>query len=266
MAAEGIRIITSYQTPEQIRQTQEANRMQTIRDDALVPIYVMWTSNVPDLETRASVEGVYDTVRASGQNREVIVFGSQAFGTGGFSSPDWYIKEALRRQYLRRTAGFGPQVDVNEVMGLFYEEPYQADPHWEVFIVNNDLNDRGINGQYLNFIFGSTNPDFPASVQSVTRLLSSVPDNQLRYDMTRRLLRHEVGHMFKLPSGLRTVNVTENLGKHCTNICTMRQGISIEEWAQLTQQETTRDVHFCNDCTNDLTRFAAKYRRLLPHS
>ncbi len=263
--AEGIRIRTGYQTPEQIRWVQEINSRQTIRNDALVPIYVMWTSNVPDFEARASVQGIYDTVRASGQNRKVKVFGSQRFGTGRFSSPDWYIEEAMRRQSLKRSIGFGPQVDVSEVMKLFYEEPYQIDPHWEVFIVNNDLNDRDINGQYINFVFGSTNSQFPASVQSVTRLLSSIPDNQLRYAMTRRLLRHEVGHMFQLPSERRTVNVIENLGKHCTNVCTIRQGVSIEQWAQLTQQETARGIHFCNDCMNDLTKFAAKYRPL-PHS
>lgn len=62
------------------------------------------------------LQGVYDTVQASRQNREVVVLGSQRFGTGDYSSPDWYIEQAYRNQRLRRDAGFGPQVDVGQVM------------------------------------------------------------------------------------------------------------------------------------------------------
>lgn len=241
----------------------EAHRRWDLRSNHLVPIYVMWTSDVPQREALAGLQGVYDTVQASRQNREVVALGSQRFGTGDYSSPDWYIEQAYRNQRLRRNAGFGPQVDVGQVMQLFYKEPWQVYPHWEVFIVNHDLNDTDRNGNYLNFVFGATDTEFAASVQSVTRLMASVQNEPLRLSMTRRLLRHEVGHMFGLPN--RRYNIEQSLGAHCANnICTMRQGLSIEEWADLTVSEERQGTHFCNDCVADLGRTKDRYLPL-PH-
>lgn len=250
-----IRIIT-------VRPDPEGHRRWNLRSNYLVPIYVMWTSDVPQGEALAGLQGVYDTVQASGQRRDVVVLGLQRFGTGDYSSPDWYIEQAYCvNQRLRRDAGFGPQIDVSQVMQLFYKEPWQVNPHWEVFIVNHDLNDTDRNGNYLNFVFGSTNPEFAASVQSITRLMASVPNEPLRLAMIRRLLRHEVGHMFGLPN--RRYNVEQSLGAHCaSNVCTMRQGLSIEEWATLTQAEERNRVHFCNDCTADLGRVRDRFRPL----
>lgn len=61
--------------------------------------------------------------------------------------------------------------------------------------------------------------------------------------MIQRLLRHEVGHMFGLPN--RRYNIDQSLGAHCTsNVCTMRQGLSIEEWANLTVSAEGQGTHF----------------------
>lgn len=238
----------------------ESHRRWGLRSNHLVPIYVMWTSDVPDREAEAALRGTRDTVTASGQNREIVVLGSNAWGTGAFSSPDWYIEEAYRRQSLRRNAGFGPQIDVSAVMGLFYEEPWQVNPHWEVFIVNHDLNDIDETGRYINFVFGATNTEFHASVQSITRLMAEVADQPMRLRMIQRLLRHEVGHMFGLMA--RNYSVEQKLGLHCTNVCTMRQGLSTEEWARQTQQEDTLGIQFCIDCLSDLTRMRPRYLSL----
>jgi len=256
------RIRISPPSPEQATRNLELTRRQEWRQNFLVPIYVMWTSNVPEAEAQAAKQGVIDTVKASGQKREIIVFGSNPFNHSNqpFSSPDWYIDETIKRQALRRDAGFGPQVDVSEVTRLFYEEPYQEQPHWEVFIVNHDLNGKQ-DGKYINFVFGSTSPIFPASIQSVTRLIGSVRPNDLKLAMVRRLLRHEVGHMFWLPS--RSHNVEENLGRHCTSqICTMKQGITIDAWAKQTSQEENSGIYFCNDCLADFARLQPRYKPL----
>ncbi|MCL5438877.1 MAG: hypothetical protein M1268_02710 [Patescibacteria group bacterium] len=246
---------------ERIRIIPQAElvRRQEIRHQYLVPICVMWTSNVPSDRAQAALQGVSDALDASGQRRDLTVVGSQRFALGDFSDGDWYVDTAFRRQTLRRDAGFGLQVDVEEIQRLFYQEPWQVQPHWEVFVINHDLNTRGEDGSFINFVFGSTRRAFPASIQSVRRL-ESVRDPNLRNDMTRRLLRHEVGHMFGLPN--RNYNIEHKLGDHCTNICTMRQGMSIQEWAELTIQERTRNLHFCNDCLNDLERIRPRYKPL----
>lgn len=262
--AEQIRTIRVNATPQERAKNQEMARRQELRMDYLVPIYVTWTSNVPSTEAQAATQGVRDTLAASGQKRDLVIFGSQAYAanpTTPFSSPDWYTQQALQTQNLRSDVGFGPQIDVNEIMRLFYQEPYQENPHWEVFITNHDLNSKDQNGRYINFVFGSTQPTFPASVQSITRLMRETQPGNMRNEMIRRLLRHEVGHMFWLPS--RDRNTEQNLGKHCTNdVCTMKQGLSIPAWTHLTQEENRRGIQFCGDCSADFARLQPRYKPL----
>jgi predicted Zn-dependent protease len=230
----------------------ELQRRSELRRNYLVPIYFMHTSNVPKREVTSAFLGVQDALTASGQTRQLINFGSQKYGAGDYSSPDWYVEKAIRNQELCRNAGYGLQVDAREVNKLFASEPYQNKPHWEVLVINDDLSVKNRQSGYLNYVFGLTDISFPSSVQSVARLIKDVKEGELRDLMIRRLLRHEVGHMFRLPLWNRG-NVEEKLGLHCTNVCTMRQGMSIQEWAQETIEERNKGVHFCADCRNDLT-------------
>lgn len=241
--------------------SREMQRRNEARRNLLVPIYFQYTSDVPAEEAHAGLLGVMDAMRAAGQQRELVNFGSSSFGQGDFSNPDWYANEAYRKQSLRRDAGFGQQIDVEAVMDLLRNEPYQEQPHWEVFITGADLNLR-VGREYINFVFGATLPEF-ATVQSINRLSESIPSGNLRNAMIRRLLRHEVGHMFGLPSQNRR-NTEEKLGQHCVNPCTMRQGVSIPEWRDLTIEEHNNGIHFCTDCQHDLAQSRSKYRSLPP--
>ncbi len=243
---------------------QEAARSETLRrietrQGYLVPISVMWGTDVPPLEAEAALEGVKDVLEASGQDRQLMVYGSDTFAIGDYSSATWYISEAFRNQGLRRDAGYGPQLVTSEMFRLLANEPWQENPHWEVFVVNQDLNTR-INGQYINFVFGETQPDFAASVQSVARIRAEIPNPRLRTAMVRRLLRHEVGHMFGLVN--RDFNREFQLGEHCTNVCSMRQGMSMEVWARQLAEEEQAGIHFCQDCQNDLIGYKEAYKPL----
>lgn len=255
-------IITLPPSPEQGARNVEMRRRAEVRHTYLVPLYVMTTGNVPPPEAQAALQGVVDAVYASGQDRQVINFGSSAWSAGAYSSPDWYIAEAYRRQSLRRNAGFGPQIATEYLTALMEEEPWQENPHWDVSVVNHDLNAKHDDGRYVNFVFGETDTSVPSSVQSVTRFIEEVQPGTLRQAMVRRLLRHEVGHMFGLPSGLRGRNLTEYLGTHCTNPCTMRQGGSIEAWKKLTHEEESMGIHFCGDCMQDLAKVRKRFRPL----
>jgi predicted Zn-dependent protease len=233
----------------------EMTRRAELRTNFLVPIYVMWSSDVPSKEAQAATQGVYDALSASGQKRDVINLGAKAWSKGDYSSADWYLDKALQTQSEARNKGHGQQINVYNLKSQFVEEPWQENPHWEVFIVNKDL--------YMNdtsFVFGATDPYFASSVQSVRRLIDEVPETESRLEMVRRLLRHEVGHMFGLPG--RNFNVEEKLGPHCTNVCTMRQGMDIREWAKLTQEEDRGKVHFCKDCMNILAQKRNQYKPL----
>ncbi len=255
-----IRSVPLILTPEQERDKREMARRQELRSNYLVPIYFMHTRDVPPQAAQAALLGVQDALNASGQNRQIVNFGSQAFGQGAYSSPEWYIEETLRKQGLKKDAGYGQQISASNIMNLFYQEPWQEKPHWEVFVVNRDLTDWEGNG-WLNFVFGSTDTIFPASVQSITRLMAEIPAEDLRNATIRRLLRHEAGHVFGLPHSNRP-NTEEKLGLHCKNVCTMRQGISIPEWQKLSIEESKKGVHFCADCKKDLAQVHNRYKPL----
>lgn len=237
----------------------EAMRRAEIRSKFLVPLYVSWTSDVPTREAQAALLGVQDALTASGQDRRVINYGSSTWGRGDYSSADWYIRQAQATQKLKRNAGYGPQVVVDRLVELLHDEPWQASPHWDIMITNSDLTGKQVDGSFLNFCFGSTYEAL-ASIQSTRRVIESVPVGSLREAMVRRLLRHEVGHMFGLIK--RHQRVEQKLGLHCRNVCTMRQGMSITEWVELTREEETKGIHFCGDCKNELAQSKNKYKPL----
>lgn len=257
---------TRLGTPGQIAWDNEMARRRELRDNYLVPVYVMWTSDVPEEEGRAGLEGVKDVLTASGQNRELSNLGSTRWWGTEYSSADWYIEEAVRRGALIRNPNHGGlQVVAQRLAQLFDSEPWQVIPHREVMIVNRDLT-TGDSGE--NYVFGVTawtNEFTPYSIQSVTRLEREITDKETRLRVIRRLLRHEVGHMFGLPSFGRK-NTEMKLGRHCTNVCTMRQGMSSDEWITQLRQEERAGVQFCGDCMSDLARSRDRFKPLPPTS
>ena len=239
--------------------SQELQRRRELRDNYLVPIFITWTSDVPVNEGNAALQGVVDAVEASGQRRDVVVTGSVPLEDPAkpYSSPDWYVQEAFKRQRVTRSEGFGPQVDVAEFLYLFEHEPYQENPHWEVFIVNNDLAIRD-EVNHFPFVLGTTSTGLHASVESVSRLLKVYPESDLRYAVFRRVVRHEMGHMFGIPS--RQLNV---IGMHCANECTMSGPPSnFLDLAAISLKDERDQDFFCQDCKNDFALLQPKYKPL----
>lgn len=62
----------------------------------------------------------------------------------------------------------------------------------------------------------------------------------------------------------RKERVIQKLGLHCTNVCTMRQGMSLSEWKELTQEELRRGIHFCADCSRELAQYRTRFKKLPP--
>jgi len=255
-----IRTIRTGQNPA--RQA-ELVRQREIRHTELVPLYVVWASDVSDDAAKAALQGVVDAVEASGQNRGVHAYGSQSWASGDYSSADWYVEEAFRRQELRRDVGYGQQVDAGQFSRLFAHEPWQENPHWEVLVTNHDLTSRDSNSkntdQFLNFVYGSTDPGFPSSVQSIRRIVEDVAgDKDFRNEMIRMLLRHEVGHMFGL---VRRTHGRDGLrDNHCENTCSMKQTLNLRELAENTVAVENSGRHFCGDCMAELSKSKDRYR------
>ena len=222
----------------------------------LVPVHFMVSSDVPRAVAQAALAGTTDALIGSGQERQLVEVQPQRGKP--YTDADWYIDNALARQEGRRDAGYGSQVYLEEVLDLIaLAEPHER-PHWKVLVTAQDLTAEG-----LNFAFGATTPDTASTVQSVRRFMEAVPESRLQSEMIRRLFRHEFGHLLGLPSAHRP-NTEENLGNHCTNLCTMRQGLSTVEWAELTVEEVENGTHFCTDCRMDLAERRPRYLPLPP--
>lgn len=247
----------SLSLQDQARIDEHARRTE-IRNNFLVPIHIMWTSNTSDDASKYALAGVVDAIEASGQERPVAIIGSQTLVTGDYENADWYAEAAYSRQTLRRDVGYGLQLDTSQFYRLFANEPLQENPHWDVLIVNSDLNAL-INGNFINFVYGETNPSFPYSVQSIRRIEGATNDTKLNLAMVRNLLRHEVGHMFGL---VRRPGGVESLGTHCPNICSMKQVLNIRELAESTIAVENQRKYFCNDCIGELSQRKDRYKPL----
>jgi predicted Zn-dependent protease len=230
----------------------QVSRQIAFRRDYLVPLIVIWSSDVPERATQAALKGVNDVVAASGQQRVVR-------GIGPYNG---YVERAEIRQYkdigpapVNRQL-YGPQIDVKYFERLLCDEPLQRNPHWPVLVINRDL--YIANEAY--FVFGTTRSEFALSVQSVRRFISRSDFSEEFKDASiTRTLRHEVGHMFDLPGEKRLNTITDETGTHCTNKCAMRQGKDEIQWAELVKQETEEKILFCKDCQNVLDMIKNRY-------
>ncbi len=266
-----------------ISTVQDIIRSRELLRSINAPIHIFWTSDVPSHEADMAIEGVQQAVDALGGKRQVKIIGSKLITSEPFGSPDWYRDAALHNQDFQNNGHYGPQIDVGEIMNLFAIDPWQRNPsvgpHINVFIVNHDLTDytdrqtplwrlvppnhplRTQAGPHnrLNFVYGSSYQDF-ASIQSVRRLLTEEPVGVIRDEMLRRLFRHELGHVFGVPISTRTAHVESRLGLHCTNMCSMRQGESFQDWKQDTIQEMENGITYCSDCLHDFAIRKTSYK------
>ena len=60
------------------------------------------------------------------------------------------------------------------------------------------------------------------------------------------------GHALGLIPESRRCNVEDKIGLHCTNLCTMRQGMSRSEFVDLALEEEQAGVTFCSECAQYL--------------
>lgn len=212
------------------------------------PIFVSWTTGISQAEGMAAVDGVRDVLRAASVDWEVRVLGASIWKTGDYGCADWYQQKAMF--VPPRNRGYGPQAFGNQICIDMLTEPWQQrEPHYDLMIVHRDLSSGESSN---NFVFGLTQPG-ACSVQSVARLRDEIADPTLMLAVLRRVSRHEVGHIFHAATGTNhTENTALSLGRHCTNLCCMRQGLSTAEWVEQLRQEHTAGIKFCANCIREM--------------
>ena len=109
----------------------------------------------------------------------------------------------------------------------------------------------------LNFMFGITVTGLGASVQSTYRFEEASRNPEWLAATARHMARHEFGHLVGLDEST-IVNKDMRPGiyrSHCTNLCTMRQVMSVAETGRLIEQLNGRpNTGFCDDCVGSLAR------------
>ena len=214
------------------------------------PLYLMHQESVRREHLTAVLAGIQEILRLAGATHLIPI---QNFGVWRLSdyrdgrilkpyrSIDWYLGHA-------RQTGRGNQLNADTIMIDLYEEPWQNQtPHYDVVVVNDDL---WSGEQHNNFVIGS-------AIRGIGTVVSVARFEGLPEELVETETLHEMGHVFGLVPDERTSNVEESLGRHCTNQCSMRQGLQVpHDWIQFTDDRLQVGA-FCRQCQVDLRQFFA---------
>lgn len=223
----------------------------------------MCQEGVSELHINAVLEGVREVLRIAGmsnilqvRNFRVWVHDGHYIYPGGplkeYMSIFWYIemarKFAIQGQKFVENPRQGKQMCADTLLTLCANEPWQkSEPHYDVIVVNDDM----FSGD-TNFVIGLAGRGL-GTVLSVCRFLHLDMESRFNCIVTETI--HELGHVFGLLPKNRTQDVEESLGRHCSNRCVMRQGITVpDDWIDITDDRIACDP-FCHRCAADLRAF-----------
>jgi predicted Zn-dependent protease len=199
----------------------------------MTDVQICWSRGISEAEASAVRFGVGDVLKYITLDLNVEVIGEAC-------DADSWVERC--RTTLDR--GHGLQVDANCVLTEQIPDRLARSRIncLTVVIIEADITD-GDN----SFLFGGSLSGF-GSILSVARLR----DSTMSEKVLRRLARHEFGHALGLIPAARSTNVQREIGLHCTNVCTMRQAMSLQELQTLTAEEERTRIMFCPECADYL--------------
>ena len=215
------------------------------------PVYVMNQDGLPDSEKQAVLDGASELIKLAGADIKLIDFGvwrtpqykSSDDTFNEYQSVDWYIQKG------RETSRNKTQLNADVMGNCLLSEPWRwpdrgGKVHYDILIANSDIYSKG-----TSFIIGTAGKSI-GTIISTYRLKEL--DKKSRYECVKTETMHELGHVFGLIPDNRTENVEDSLGKHCTNRCIMRQGLSVpDDWIKMTD-DRLRYGALCQACERDM--------------
>lgn len=230
-----------------------AQEAPELRKSPIKPVYIMCEEGLLDFQIQAVLQAIYAVLRIAmvSEKIQVVNFGvwrqngwRNSQGLEPYYSIDWYIQSAIRASTRQG------KLNGNQMIIDIWCEPWQKlQPHYDIVILRSDMYSGEINN---NFVIGLASKGH-GTVISINRFLGLDPRTQIDCIQTETM--HEVGHVFGLIPEQRQECVEESLGKHCTNICVMRQGTCVPgDWIRITRDRLEGHV-FCPTCQCDLRKY-----------
>lgn len=206
------------------------------------PIFIVYDSQIQSHDVKAILDGIAVILQIAGVANNIAVknFGVWNRSSRSYENIGWYIKKGFNPNVRKN------QIDASAVLTECFNEPWQKiTPHYDVMALSHDL--YADNG---NFIFGIGQQGFGTVLSPFRYRCDNV---EAEYELLKTAVIHELGHVFGLVDNSRK-DLDYRLGPHCKNRCTMRQGISLEEWAVITNDRMQHGT-FCSRCVSDLRKY-----------
>jgi hypothetical protein len=220
-------------------------------------ISMVWTENVDELEIRFGLAAVQEIASElqlvsfyrglHGAAPTVNVFGNwsiPAMPEGApYQSLQWYIDQSYDR-------GHGSVIG-SRLLDIVLNEPWQrSNAHYDLLLISQKLLPTHRHA-----------PDEQALALSVpgrATVISAAPlrqigDNRMRLYTIRRVVGHQLGHLFGIPSATRAdIEINSEGERHCRQVCAMREANDLDQLVELSAEEIKAKVLFCPECWQDL--------------
>lgn len=211
---------------------------------------VTWTDGIPDNEVIMILRDVHMALRQALkfmpdphpasliQLPEVRPFGFWMLQDADpemiYASAKWYIDQSYDKEQHRLLA--------HRYLSLVVNEPYQHyTPHYDLAIVHQPLYDDQINQE----IIGAEIPGRVAIIS--TTQLNRLTIRDERSPVLKRLIAHYLGRIIGIPY------IERGKPGGCSGLCAMRPAHHIQEWLDLSQEETRENIIYCESCRRQLS-------------
>ena len=220
------------------------------------PILFMQQEGLCNLEKQAIFDGaneLIDLAESDGiEIRDLGVWRNNNYldkngSLKAYQSVDWYLKNG--KQNSRNNY----QLNADLMLLSLTREPWKKTlSHYDIMAIHSDM----YSGK-SNFVIGLART-YDSTIISTNKFKEL--DDKTRYECIKTETMHELGHVFGLIPNYRTNNIEFSLGKHCTNTCIMRQGLTLpRDWVNMTK-DRLKYGPLCNDCQIDLKKQFRNYQ------
>ena len=217
------------------------------------PVYLFWSEDV----NKEEISLVHTVLGSASQLLGIPDFTLKVLGNWhgseyGYGSFDWYMKRA-------RVPELG-KLDGGKILKDFTLEPWQRiEYHLDFAIVGRNLTVKDNNDSYLEFVFGVSDVN---SVISSYQFNQTIMDRKLRLLCLQRTVIHQLCHALGIFPVSQVTNRNHHFDPHCTNLCVMRQGISVQDWARYAEEEYRQNIVLCPECQYDIRQLHPQVRVL----